>query len=308
MKNSRRPILASAASLLLPGLGQIYNGEPARGIVLLLVLALSLPAAAWLGVHGPRRMLLVFVLMGALATLATYVYSVVAAYRSAARQRDAFVPGPWNRGVVYLAVFLFGHVFVLGLAAHATRSGLVETFKVPTASMLPAIAPGDRFFADKRVGHAGGRKVRRGDIAVFVYPNDRTTLFVKRIVALPGDKVAIEGTRVTVNGAPLGGEELHDLGDASLNRLLDQHVAIRESGDGIAYTVLWQRNGAHPSVALTVPNGQVFVLGDNRDASQDSRHFGTLPLADVTGIARQVWLSIDEHGGIRSRRSGVLLD
>jgi signal peptidase I len=308
MKSPRRPILASAASLLLPGLGQIYNGEVARGIVFQLVLALSLPAAAWLGVHGPRRMLLVFVLAGVLATLTTYVYSVVAAYRSAARLRDDFVPGPWNRGVVYLAVFLFGHVFVLGLAVHVTKSDLVETFKVPTASMLPAIVPGDRFFADKRVGQPGGRKVRRGDIAVFVYPNDRTTMFVKRVVALPGDKVAIEGTHVTVNGATLGAEELHDLGDASLNRLLDDHVAIRESSNGVAYTALWKKGGEHPSLALTVPNGQVFVLGDNRDASHDSRHFGTLPLADVTGIASQVWLSVDDHDGIRGRRTGVVLD
>jgi len=308
MKNTRRPIVASAASLLLPGLGQIYNGEVARGIACLLVLALSLPAAAWLAVHGPRRMLLAFVLAGVLGTLAAYVSSVVAAYRSAARRRDDFVPGPWNRVIVYLAVFLFGHVFLLGLAAHITKANLIETFKVPSASMLPAIVPGDRFFADKRVGHTGGRKVRRGDIAVFVYPNDRTTMFVKRIVGLPGDTIAIEGTRVIVNGVPLGHEELHDLGDVSLNRMLDDHLAVRESGDGIAYTVLWRKDGEHPSLALTVPNGQVFVLGDNRDASHDSRHFGVLPLADVTGIARQVWLSLDEHGGIRGRRTGVLLD
>lgn len=308
MKSPRRPILASAASLLLPGLGQIYNGEVARGVALLLVLALSLPSAAWLAVHGPRRLLLVFVLAGALATLAVYGYSVVAAYRSAARRRDDFVPGPWNRGVAYLAVFLFGHVFVLGLAAHVTRTNLIETFKVPSASMLPAIQPGDRFFADKRVGQPGGRKLRRGDIAVFVYPNDRTTLFVKRVVGLPGDKVTLEGTRVAVNGVELGGEELHDLGEPSLNRLLDDHIAVRETGDGIAYTVLWRKDGAHPSLAFTVPNGQVFVLGDNRDGSRDSRHFGALPLADITGVARQVWLSIDPQGAIRGRRTGVLLD
>lgn len=308
MKHTRRPLLASAASLLLPGLGQIYNGEVARGVALLLAMALSLPAAAWLAMHGPRRMLLFFVLAGVLATLACYAYSVVVAYRSAARKRDDFTPGPWNRSIVYLAVFLFGHVFVLGLAAHMTRSGLVETFKVPSASMLPTIVPGDRFFADKRVGHAGGPKIRRGDVAVFVYPNDRTTMFVKRVVGLPGDKIAIEGTRVTVNGVTLGGEELHDLGDASLAPLLDDHVAIRESVEGIAYTVLWRKDGERSSLALTVPNGQVFVLGDNRDASSDSRHFGVLPLADITGIARQVWLSVDEHGKIRGRRTGVLLD
>ena len=308
MSTTRRPLVASAASLLLPGLGQIYNGEVARGVVLLLSLALALPFAAWLAVHGPRSTLLWFVFAGVLATVAVYTYSVKAAYRSAARLRDGFVPGPWNRAAVYLAVFLFGHVFVLGLAAHVTKANLIESFKVPSASMLPGIMPGDRFFADKRVGHPGGRKIRRGDIAVFVYPNDRTTLFVKRIVGLPGDKVVIDGIRVTVNDVDLAREELHDLGSAAANRLLDGHTALRESADGIGYTVIWSKGGQHPPLSLTVPNGQVFVLGDNRDASHDSRHFGVLPIADVTGVARQVWLSVDDHDGIRFGRTGVLLD
>lgn len=308
MTRARRPLVAVVASLLLPGLGQIYDGEVARGVALLLALACLLPSAAWLALHGPRAALSPLVLAGVLGCLGLYVYSVVAAYRTAARLREDFVPGPWNRPMVYLAVFLFGHVFVLGLADYVTRANLVETFKVPSASMLPGILPGDQVFADKRVGHPGGRKLRRGDIAVFVYPNDRTTLFVKRIIGLPGDKVVIEGTRVTVNGVALDRTELNALPDPSLDRLLADHVAFRESGDGTAYTVLWRKDAEHPPLSVTVPNGQVFVLGDNRDASHDSRRFGVLPLADVTAVARQVWLSIDEHGGLRLRRSGVLLD
>jgi signal peptidase I len=308
MSAPRRPLVASTASLLLPGLGQIYNGEVARGTVLLLGVTLPLPLAAWLGLHGPRHALSVLILVGVLATLALYGYSVVAAYRSSARLRDGFVPGPWNRGLVYVAVFLFGHVFLFGLTARTIRDSLVETFKVPTASMLPGIVPGDRFFADKRVGHPGGPKLRRGDIAVFVYPNDRTAMFVKRIIGLPGDKIAIDGTRVTVNGVVLAREEVHVLSDRSLDRLLADHVAFREVGDGVAYTVIWQKDSQHAPLEVTVPSGQVFVLGDNRDASHDSRQFGTLPLADVTAVARQVWLSVDEHSGIRFRLTGVLLD
>jgi signal peptidase I len=209
---------------------------------------------------------------------------------------------------VYLAVFLFGYFFVLGPAAGATRGSLIETFKVPSASMLPTIMPGDRFFADKRVGAWAGRKIRRGEIGVFVYPNDRTTMYVKRIIGLPGDEIRIEGTRVTVNGVALAHEELHDLGDPSLNRLLADHIAYRESIDGVSYRVLWRQQGEHAPLALTVPNGQVFVLGDNRDQSRDSRHFGVLPIADIKGVARQVWFSAGGGEGLRLRRTGVLLD
>jgi signal peptidase I len=101
---------------------------------------------------------------------------------------------------------------------------------------------------------------------------------------------------------------VHDLGNPEANRLLDDHVAFREFGDGIAYSVLWRKGSPRAPLSLTVPNGQVFVLGDNRDASHDSRHFGVLPLADVSGVARQVWLSVDEHAGLRLGRIGVRLD
>jgi signal peptidase I len=307
---TRRPRRALLAGLLMPGLGQIYCGEIARAVLYLLGFALLLPSLTWLAVRGPRVLLCPIVIAAALATLAVYLGGAVAAYRSARRLGPGFTPGPWQRATAYLALFLAGHGFVLTPLASYVRNDLLETFKVPSASMLPAILPGDRFFADKRVGRPGGPKLERGDIAVFRYPNDRTTLYVKRIVGLPGDRIAIVGTSITVNGIELRREETHDLGDPSLDRLLADHRAFREATDGKSYVVLWRKDdaGERPSLTLTVPNGQVFVLGDNRDAAQDSRHFGVLPLADVTALARQVWFSTDRQDGTRLRRVGKLLE
>ena len=303
----RRPLVALFAGLLLPGLGQVYNGEPARGAALLFSVAMLLPSAAWLALHAPRPLLSPVIVVGVLLSLTVYIYSVKAAYGTAARLRDGFVPGPWNRGTVYFVLFVFGHLFVLSPLAGYARGRLIETFKVPSASMLPTIVPGDRFFADKRVGRPGGVKLRRGDIAVFVYPNDRTTMYVKRIVGLPGDRIEIDGTSVKVSGREIRGEELHDLGDPALNHLLDENLAFRESAEQGSYMVLWRKNGKHEQLTTVVPNGQVFVLGDNRESSHDSRQFGVLPMADVTAVARQVWFSADAHG-IRLRRTGRLLD
>ena len=304
----RRPLIAVFAGLILPGLGQIYCGEVGRGAAFLLSLALLVPTSAWLALHGPRQVLSLVVILGVLGSLIVYGYSVVAAYRSAVRLGEKFTPSPWNRASVYFALLVVGHLFVLRPLAGYAKSDLIETFKVPSASMLPAIVPGDRVFADKRVGHPGGGRIQRGAIAVFLYPNDRTTMFIKRVIGLPGDKIEIDGTSVKVNGAELRQQEVHDLGDASLNRMLELNLAFRERIGGASYIVLWSKDLEPQHLSLTVPNGQVFVLGDNRDTSHDSRHFGVLPLADVTAVALQVWFSSSGGDGVRWRRSGKLLD
>jgi signal peptidase I len=293
----RRPLVALFAALVLPGLGQVYCGDVAGGAALLFSLALVLPATAWLALHGPRAALSPLMWLGCAAALAVYVRAVVAATRAAARAGADFRRGAWNRLPVYAALLVFGHLFVLAPMVAYTRDHLIETFLTPTGSMQPTILPGDRFFADKRVGRPGGRPLWRGALTVFVYPDDRSKMFIKRVIGLPGDRVEISGTSIKVNGVERRGAPVLDLGDPERNRLLADHLAFRESGDRGAYDVLWPRDPPlSPPFSTVVPNGQVFVLGDNRGGSQDSRRFGTVPLADVTAVARQVWLSIGPDG------------
>ena len=159
-----------------------------------------------------------------------------------------------------------------------------EIALVPTPSMEGAIVPGDHLLIDK-LSYARWfgflpplRAVQRGDIVSFVEPGGRLVL-VKRVIALGGDRVDIEGDKVRVNG---------------------QAVAI-------PYRVLLRARSPQRR-ALTVPAGSYFVLGDNRDLSEDSRAFGPVPAGSVIGepvlicwsFARswQAWL--DEHGRVRS--------
>ena len=196
---------------------------------------------------------------------------IVDAWRLAER-RDPFVPAPWQTRTVYLATFLLAAFVLLPTTIGHVRERWVQAFQVPSNSMNPTLLPGDFLFADMRYNCPGcGHPVRRGDVAIFVYPNDRTLHYVKRIVALPGDTVAIEGGELKVNGEAVE----DDVGSDAPLAMAERRVAP----------------------------GHVFVLGDNRAASRDSRAFGDVPLSDVVGRPRQIWFSFGD-GGVRWERIG----
>jgi signal peptidase I len=215
---------------------------------------------------------------------------------------------PWQQPLVYVLAAVIAYLFVLAPFTAYARDNLIETFQAPSASMLPTIVPGDRFLADKRVNRPGGISLARGDVALFVYPNNRTMIFVKRIIGLPGDSVEIDGTSIQVNGRELRGAEVQDLGDPLRNQLLADHQAFQESGDHGHYTVLWKKDAAVSKRIFVVPNAHIFVLGDNRGASVDSREFGVVPVADVKAVARQVLLSYRAGEGLRWSRLGKTIE
>jgi signal peptidase I len=302
----RRPILAMTLSLMLPGLGQVYNGEVYKGALLFALLALLPASSAWLAVEVGGRWLFILVILGVALAIAVYLVSVIDAHRVARTRGDGYVLRPYNQAYAYLALFLAGYFFVLTPAVQHTKDAWLELFKIPTSSMLPTLWPGDRLFADKHVNRPGAPRIWRGAVAIFTYPNDRTLTYVKRVIGLPGDLVEIRGTAIVVNGRSIQAEPVTDLGSARRNALLADHVAFREIGDRASYLTLWNKSAAHGESALEVPPGHVFVMGDNRDATQDSRHFGVVPLTDIVGIARQILIAAD-HEGVEWRRTGEII-
>jgi signal peptidase I len=166
------------------------------------------------------------------------------------------------------------------------RTFLFQAFAVPTRSMEKTVLTGDRLLVNKflyapRGGPLArllpGRAVRRGDIVIFRYPEDPRRDFIKRVVGLPGETIAIRDRRVFANGQPL--EEpwaFH-----SDDRIWADDPAIpadRRRRDQLA-----------PSV---VPDGSYFVLGDNRDDSSDSREWGPVPEGHLKGRAMFVYWSL----------------
>jgi signal peptidase I len=291
----------------MPGLGQLYLGDLPRGLCFLLGSALAVPAAVQVALSGPPQLLCFVVFAGVLAALALYVWSAWDAFRLARRASGETVHA-WQRPSVYALYLVASYVFVLGPSTTSVRRDFLEAFVVPTTSMSPGILPGDRIFADKTIGQPGGTKLWRGALVVFIYPNDRTSLFIKRVVGLPGDHVEVDGTMLRVNGQSVSRGPSDEAIPSSLAGLR----AFRERGDRGPYTVLWPERDASAASAqsptsFVVPAGQVLVLGDNRAASVDSRRFGTVPVADVKGVARQIWFSLSARDGVRWSRLGKVL-
>ncbi|MBK7963217.1 MAG: signal peptidase I [Bdellovibrionales bacterium] len=285
-RDSKKALLFS---LVMPGLGQVYNGEVSKGISLFLIFAFSIPGFSWLALNGPNFSLWILVLLGVLFALGVYVLSCTDAFKRAKAIGEGYQLGPYNKSYVYLSMLFFGYFFVLSQLVTYTKTNLVELYHVPSTSMRPGLEKGDFFFVDKDVNAPGcKRKIKRGDIATFVYPNDRTTIYVKRIIGLPGDKIEMSGTDVKINGQSI------TQGDSSTSK---DHLVVREKAEsGETYEVYWKPASQGSQLSLTVPDGQVFVLGDNRDDAYDSRKFGTLPLTDINGIAKQVWFSLADAG------------
>jgi signal peptidase I len=249
---SQKKWLAAVMGMVMPGMGQIYNGELIKGISSLIIfLALFAAGLRW-AVLLPDGMLIVGAFMTFIAALAVYIIAVIDAYRKAKSRSAGHQTTKYNRWYFYLAVWLLGSVLVSGSVYDYVKNNVIEAYKIATRSMEPIVLKGDRVFADKTAYRRMAPK--KGDIVLFVYPDDRSKVFIKRIEGLPGDRISL-------------------------------------------------RNGTIEEV----PHGMVYVLGDNKDQSVDSRTFGFVPLRDVLGKARQVCYSSGDEG-IRWRRIGATLN
>ena len=266
----------------------MYNGQVNKAIWLFLAFALiSVPGIAVIALYLPAMLTVPPLLLSAVAVIALWLYGIFDAWRQAGR-RPQYVLAAWQCSGAYAVVFLLCSGLALPLLIDYVRTYQVEPFHIPSGSMAPAVLQGDFLFADKRYNRAGWAgipgghtsAIARGDIAIFTYPNDRTLKYIKRIIALPGDKVQIRDGKVWVNGA-----------------LLTPGMPLA------------QANFQQPAneLDMAVAAGQVFFIGDNRNNSKDSRDFGSVPMQDVVGKARQVWFSYGPEG-VRWQRLGKVLE
>lgn len=296
----RKPLVALAMSFVLPGFGQLYNGELNKAIWLFLSFALlSIPGVAVIALYLPPGWMIPALVLGLISALTIWSFGMVDAWRVARRSERYALVG-WQISGVYALTFLLCNALAMPLLINYVREHQVGSYRIPSKSMEPSVLQGDILFADKRYNRPeANTAVRRGDIAIFTYPNNRTLNYIKRVIALPGDRVRVAGHAVWVNDKLLTQAE----------HVAPDGIEVTEAMDGRQWHVKWAAaTKPVPELTLTVPAGQAFVMGDNRSTSTDARHFGPVPLFDIVGKARQIWYSSDSHDGVRWARFGLVID
>ncbi len=228
------------------------------------------------------------------------------------KSRLAGVEEPWY--VEYAKSF-----FPVILLVFTLRSFLVEPFKIPSGSMMPTLLAGDYILVNKftyglrmpilnntifEINHP-----KRGDVFVFHYPPEPTVDYIKRVIGLPGDQIQYQDKHLIINGKVLDVKfednyeyEMQGANIISARRSKEQLGDVAH--DILIHNIPNQYNDDAPGAKLqagetiTVPAGNYFAMGDNRDNSADSRVWGFVPEKNLVGKAFFIWMNIGQFGRV----------
>jgi signal peptidase I len=257
---------------ILPGLGQLYNGEPWKavlfyvlglggGTLLVRALLLHIPFEA------PYNVLVVGVVVVAVC-LGIMTEAFLAARR---RGKTSWVLSN-NRWFVFVAI-----MFVMGFIVKPMMLGFVDRLyaspgMILNPAMTPTILPGDRLLVDRRA-YIRSRKPQRGDIIYFQTPHQGE--FIRRVVGVPGDTVDLRNQEVLINGRSLGKRNY------ARPHMLENKLVLHD--------------GQVHDGPVVVPEGEVFVLADNRESDWGRRVYGSIPIAQVWGRIAIIFWSWEDN-------------
>lgn len=223
--------------------------------------------------------------------------------------KPAFLSAQWfkDEAVSWIKIILI----VFGF-----RSTFIDHYHIPTGSLLPTNAVGDSIVVNKMSYgfkvpfteffnpiYIGGQSLPdRGDIIVFEYPIQPAILYVKRTIGLPGDTIEVYNNKLFINGEEVSKVEINGDEEKELRDLYDKEPMLNPSDLKFYYQKLGDKkftigenamfNGHLNQDKVTVPPDHVFVMGDNRDYSSDSRVWGFVPVKNIRGKAFMVWMSL----------------
>ena len=266
MNKPRRPCIAALLSFFTIGLGHIYAGEAKKGILLYFGQGLFLLLLPILFIK-PNIFILLFILI---ASSAYFIFCLINAVRTARKNSDSYPLQKFNKWYIYLACFIFANLVVQPFVGTIIRENLIKAYKIPAGSMVPTLLVGDHIIVDRLVYKKNQPK--RGDVVVFEYPRDPSLDYIKRVVAVGGDLVEMKDKKIFING---------ELQKEDFVTHRDKNVLPASQGP---------RDTFGP---VAVPENSVFVMGDNRDNSFDSRFWGFVHEDKIRGKAMSIYWSWD---------------
>ena len=294
----REPLIAVLLSVLAPGLGHIYCGKPAKGLLLFFLGFVFVPIIVFCPQNVSSAFILTAIWASIILLIAVFFYAVVDAWFLAKRIDEHYEVKKYNQWYLYVLVIIISLNYP-PVMSYSIRQNLIQAYKMGAGSMLPNLMVKDYVILNKTA--YGHRLPEIGDVIAFRPPNDRNLIYVKRIVALPGDTIEIKGNILYINDMPL---QYRKVAPLPYVKVLPDSSSVIESGmtgeiveeirSNKSYCIqLFKSSGDNSPVDFaktTVPDMYYFVMGDNRDNSQDSRHFGPVPLADILGKIDFIYL------------------
>lgn len=275
-RKKRSTISAFFLSIIMPGLGQMYNGQLLKGVIyhfigysLFFILLVSTIRDSFQG-------MLVFLSCNILYYIFIFSDAIYVAIK-----RKYLDLKKYNKWYAYTFMFILG--MMLSYASDdVIKNRLLEikAYNIPVGSMIPSLLIGDHVMVDLK----NKTSPQKGDVIVFDFPDDNSKQFIKRVVGIGGDKIEIRNKKLYINNTPQK----------------EPYIVHRDKK-----TERTHRDNYGP---FTVPKDSFFVLGDNRDQSYDSRFWGVVKQAHIKGKALYIYFSFDEEElSIRWDRIGTAI-
>jgi signal peptidase I len=193
-------------------------------------------------------------------------------------------------------------LLVAVIVAVFLRVFVVSAYKIPTSSMMPTLMAGDFVFAYKlpygvpvpfSAEKIGVEMPKRGDVVVFRLPGNESVNYVKRVVGLPGERIELRNKKLFINDVE---SQYEPITNEQLGKFPGQeyHVVSKEDFAGSTHFVMTRQDDEAGFYGpVIVKPGHIFVLGDNRDSSDDSRYWGQVPIKNLEGKVLVIWMSLD---------------